>query len=131
MNGSHFFRDLGVEINYYLPERMAEGYGLNTSALQQIRDGGSSLVITADCGITAIEEVRFACDIGLDVIVTDHHQVAKEGIPDAVAVLNPHRPDCDYPYRFLSGVGIVFKLATAVRKTLFSQEGWREKSPQT
>ena len=120
----HFFRDLGVAVDYYLPERMAEGYGLNADAVRKIRAGGSALMITADCGITGNLEVKIANELGLDVIVTDHHQVGADGLPYCVAVLNPHQPDCNYPFRFLSGVGIVFKLATAVRSALHHQAGW-------
>ncbi|GJL79523.1 MAG: single-stranded-DNA-specific exonuclease RecJ [Nitrospinaceae bacterium] len=122
----HFFRDLNVTVDYYLPERMAEGYGLNEEAVRKIRAGGSALMITADCGITGNLEVKTANEIGLDVIVTDHHQVGADGLPDSVAVLNPHQPDCKYPFRFLSGVGIVFKLATAVRSALHHQSGWEK-----
>lgn len=122
----HFFRDLGVTVDYYLPERMAEGYGLNEDAVRKIRQGGSALMITADCGITGNREVKTANEIGLDVIVTDHHQVGADGLPDGIAVLNPHRLDCEYPFRFLSGVGIVFKLATAVRSALHHQAGWEK-----
>ena len=122
----HFFRDLGIAVDYYLPERMAEGYGLNEDAVRKIRAGGSALMITADCGITGNLEVRIANELGLDVIVTDHHQIGEDGLPDCVAVLNPHQPDCNYPFRFLSGVGIVFKLATAVRSTLYHQAGWEK-----
>ncbi len=122
----HFFRDLGVTIDYYLPERMAEGYGLNASAVRKIRTAGSALMITADCGITGNKEVELANSIGLDVIVTDHHQIGADGLPDCVAVLNPHQPGCEYPYRFLSGVGIVFKLATAIRSALYHQSGWEK-----
>jgi single-stranded-DNA-specific exonuclease len=120
----HFFRDLEVTVDYYLPERMAEGYGLNEDAVRKIRAGESALMITADCGITGNLEVKIANELGLDVIVTDHHQVGADGLPDCVAVLNPHQPDCNYPFRFLSGVGIVFKLATAVRSALHHQAGW-------
>jgi len=119
----HFLRELKTPFGYYLPERMAEGYGVNNQALQKIRDCGSSLVISADCGITAVKETEFARQIGLDVIITDHHQVGEDGLPQAVAVLNPHQKGCEYPYRFLSGVGIIFKLAVAVRSTLHAK-GW-------
>ena len=122
---THFFRDLGVTVDYYLPERMAEGYGLNSNAVRTIRERGSTLMITADCGITGGREVEAARAIGLDVIISDHHQVREDGLPDAVAVLNPHRPDCDYPYRFLAGVGIAFKLATGVRNALH-KAGWEK-----
>lgn len=119
----HFFRELGIPFDHYLPERMSEGYGVNENALDEIKARGSGLVITADCGITAVSQVAHARKIGLDVIVTDHHQVPPEGLPDAVAVLNPHQPGCPYPYKFLSGVGIVFKLAVALRRAL-RDAGW-------
>ena len=119
----HFFRDLGIPFSYYLPNRMEEGYGVNSEALRKIREGGCTLVITADCGITAVREVSAAREIGLDVIVTDHHQIGEEGLPGSIAVLNPHQPGCLYPFRFLSGVGIVFKLATAIRTALY-KAGW-------
>jgi len=126
---THFFRDLDCAVEAYLPERQSEGYGLNSDAIRKIRDGGASLMITADCGITGVKEVALANEIGLDVIVTDHHQVGEEGLPEAIAVLNPHRADCDYPYKFLSGVGLAFKLAIAVRNGLHSA-GWsKERLP--
>ena len=121
---THFFRDIGVAVGYYLPERMKEGYGLNEDAVRLIRKQGASLMITADCGITAVREVELALSLGLDVIITDHHQVGSEGLPKAVAVLNPHRSNCEYPYRFLSGVGLAFKLALAVRTALHNKMGW-------
>ncbi|MZH45767.1 MAG: single-stranded-DNA-specific exonuclease RecJ [Nitrospinae bacterium] len=124
---THFFRDLNCPVEAYLPERQSEGYGLNSEAVRKIRESGANLMITADCGITGVKEVALANKIGLDVIVTDHHQVGEEGLPPAVAVLNPHRADCNYPYRFLSGVGLAFKLAIAVRKRLY-MEGWPKES---
>ena len=83
-------------------------------------------MITADCGITAVNEVELALSLGLDVIITDHHQVGSQGLPNAVAVLNPQRSDCQYPYRFLSGVGLAFKLALAVRTSLYKKMGWNK-----
>ena len=121
----HFLRELNTPFGYYLPERMTEGYGVNNAALQKIYEGGSSLVISADCGITAVKETAFAREIGLDVIITDHHQVGEDGLPQAIAVLNPHQKECEYPYRFLSGVGIIFKLTIAVRSALYSK-GWEK-----
>jgi single-stranded-DNA-specific exonuclease len=121
----HFFRDLRIPIKYYLPNRMVEGYGLSVQALESIKETGSSLIITADCGITAIKEAVTAKEMGLDVIITDHHQVCAEGLPQALAVLNPHQPDCPYPFQFLCGVGIVMKLATAIRSTLY-RSGWEK-----
>ncbi len=123
---THFFRDIGVCVGYYLPERMKEGYGLNEDAIKLIRKEGASLMITADCGITAVNEVELALSLGVDVIITDHHQVGSQGLPNAVAVLNPQRSDCQYPYRFLSGVGLAFKLALAVRTSLHKKVGWNK-----
>ncbi len=120
---THFFRDLNHPVEAYLPERQSEGYGLNSDAVRKIREQGAGLMITADCGITGVKEVALANEIGLDVIITDHHQVGEEGLPPAIAVLNPHRSDCDYPFRFLCGVGLAFKLAIAVRNGLHSS-GW-------
>lgn len=126
---THFFRDLDCRVEAYLPERQSEGYGLNAAAIRKIRESGAGLMITADCGITGVKEVALANEIGLDVIVTDHHQVGEEGLPPAIAVLNPHRADCEYPYRFLSGVGLAFKLAIAVRNGLHAA-GWpKERLP--
>ena len=126
---THFFRDLNCPVEAYLPERQSEGYGLNSDAVRKIRERGAGLMITADCGITGVKEVALANEIGLDVIITDHHQVGEEGLPPAIAVLNPHRSDCEYPYRFLCGVGLAFKLAIAVRNGLYSA-GWpKERLP--
>ena len=126
---THFFRDLNCPVEAYLPERQLEGYGLNPDAVRKIRERGAGLMITADCGITGVKEVALANEIGLDVIITDHHQVGEEGLPPAIAVLNPHRSDCEYPYRFLCGVGLAFKLAIAVRNGLYSA-GWpKERLP--
>jgi single-stranded-DNA-specific exonuclease len=126
---THFFRDLNCPVKAYLPERQAEGYGLNSDAVRKIREQGSSLMITADCGITGVKEVALANELGLDVIVTDHHQVGEEGLPKAVAVLNPHREECDYPFRFLSGVGLAFKLALGVRSGLHTAGRKKEDLP--
>ena len=126
---THFFRDLNCNVEAYLPERKSEGYGLNSAAVRKIRESGAGLMITADCGITGVKEVALANEIGLDVIVTDHHQVGEEGLPMAIAVLNPHREDCQYPFQFLSGVGLAFKLAIGVRNGLHSA-GWpKERLP--
>lgn len=120
---NHFFRDLACSVQAYLPERQSEGYGLNSDAVRKIRHSGASLMITADCGITGVAEVALANELGLDVIITDHHQVGADGLPPAVAVINPHRDDCNYPYRFLAGVGLAFKLALGVRSALHAA-GW-------
>ncbi len=97
----------------YIPGRLEEGYGLNEIAIRQLHQEGIKLIITVDCGITAIEEARLCRKLGIDLIITDHHE-CKEMLPGAVAVLDPHRPDGGYPHKTLSGVGVAFKLAAAL-----------------
>jgi single-stranded-DNA-specific exonuclease len=125
---SWFFRDIGVPVPYYLPHRMREGYGLNAEAVRQLAGQGTRVLITVDCGITAHEEVRLAKSLGMDVIVTDHHQVPPT-LPEAAAVLNPHQPACPYPAKELSGVGIAFKLVMALRSRLRRESPWAGQLP--
>ncbi len=107
--------EMGIPVDYYVPDRMQEGYGINSDALDKIKASGSSLIITVDTGITAVEECEYAHSIGLDVIVTDHHE-CKEVIPDVYATIDPKRKDCGYPFKSLAGVGVVFKLIQALNK---------------
>ncbi|MCL2662162.1 MAG: single-stranded-DNA-specific exonuclease RecJ [Oscillospiraceae bacterium] len=102
-----------VDFEIYIPGRFDEGYGLNTTALDTLKANGVKLVITVDCGVTAIDEAKYAKKIGLDLVITDHHE-CKEELPLACAVVDPKRPDCNYPYRSLAGVGVVFKLICAL-----------------
>ncbi len=102
----------GVSVSYYIPSRSDEGYGVNREALQKIRNDGAELVITVDTGITACNEIEFAKEIGLETVVTDHHQ-CPDTLPDC-PVINPCRPDCEYPFKLLCGVGVVFKLLCAL-----------------
>ncbi len=125
---SWFFRDIGVPVPYYLPHRMREGYGLNAEAVRKLAEQGIRVLITVDCGITGHEEVRLAKSLGMDVIVTDHHQVPPT-LPEAVAVLNPHQPACPYPAKELSGVGIAFKLVMALRSGLRRESPWAGQLP--
>jgi single-stranded-DNA-specific exonuclease len=104
---------LGANIDYYIPDRVDEGYGMNPEAVRSIARDGASLLITVDCGITAFLEVQLAQSLGMDVIVTDHHEPHGE-IPSAVAVINPKRHDELYPFRDLAGVGVAYKLAQAL-----------------
>lgn len=113
----HFFTAKGANVVRYIPRRLSEGYGLNTAALRSLRDRGCSLVVTVDCGITAVEEADFARSIGLDLIITDHH-TCKDTLPDAVAVIDPQRHDCPYPFKGLAGVGVALKLAMAMGASL-------------
>ena len=102
----------GADVCCYIPERVNEGYGLNTLAIEKFAGDGVKLIITVDSGITAHEEINFARGLGIDVVITDHHE-CREELPDAVAVVNPHRQDSEYPFRELAGVGVVFRLICA------------------
>lgn len=110
-------------LNYYIPERLKEGYGLNNHALRHLADSGTKLVITTDCGITNYEEAAFAAGIGLDVIITDHHEPA-ERLPPAYAILNPKQPGCAFPFKELAGVGVAFNLVIALRAKLLGCGMW-------
>lgn len=104
---------LGIEVDYYVPDRIQEGYGVNIEALDKIKAEGTSLIITVDTGITAVEETEYAKKLGMDIIITDHHE-CKEQIPDAYATIDPKRKDCSYPFKNLAGVGVAFKLIQAL-----------------
>lgn len=106
-------RALGARVKPYIPHRVDEGYGLNTPALLNLAKRGVKLVITVDCGVRSIEEVREAQAAGLDIIITDHHSIGEE-LPPALAVINPKQQDCPYPEDMLAGVGIAYKLADAL-----------------
>ena len=107
---TEFLTGCGGQIIPYIPDRMEEGYGLNREAVTTLAQRGVSLIITVDCGITAVDEVAYAKELGVDVVVTDHHE-CKATLPDASAVVDPHRPDCPYPFKGLAGVGVALKLA--------------------
>lgn len=106
-------RSMGGQVTPYIPDRLEEGYGLNLEAIQTLAAQGVTLIVTVDCGITAVEEVQFAAGLGVDVVVTDHHE-CKDPLPAAAAVVDPHRSDCPYPFKGLAGVGVALKLAMAV-----------------
>lgn len=112
-----YLKEHGADVDYYIPTRENEGYGLNIAAFQTISESGTKLVITVDTGITAIDEIAYAKSIGLDVVVTDHHQCRPE-LPECEAVVNPKRPDCLYPFKELSGVGVIFKVLCALELDL-------------
>lgn len=115
-----YFEAIGFPVSYYIPDRHKEGYGVNKEAIQTIHDNGGNLLITVDCGITAFEEAALAKDLGIDMIITDHHEV-HDAVPDAYAILNPKQTDCNYPYDMLAGVGIAFKLVQALLKDDFQK----------
>ena len=112
-----FFRRVGIQCCYHIPHRMDEGYGLSGDGLAMVAKSGARVVVSVDCGITAVEEARWCAGNGLDLIITDHHMPGPE-IPSAVAVVNPLQPGCGAPFRQLAGVGLAFKLAVALRARL-------------
>ncbi len=112
-----FLQELGMDVGYYLPSRLEEGYGLNNEAIQTICANGTKLLITVDCGISAYEEVEYAKSLGIDVIVTDHHE-CPEKLPEAIAVIDAKRPDNTYPFTALAGVGVAFKVTQAISQKL-------------
>ncbi len=121
-----FLREVGADPIYYVPHRIEEGYGLNVGGLRRLRQRGIDLVVTVDCGISNAEEVRAAGEMGLDLVVVDHHQPPDE-LPPAVAVINPHRKDCLFPDKGLCAAGLAFYLVIGLRAKL-RDEGWFERS---
>ena len=116
-----FLEERGLKVDEYIPNRLNEGYGLNKPAVEKIAGEKYTLMITVDCGISAIEEVKFANSLGLEVIVTDHHEPGEE-LPSAIAVVDAKRKDNQYPFRNLAGVGVVFKLIQAISQKLNLEE---------
>ena len=108
-----FLRRQGADVISYIPSRLEEGYGLNPIAIEQLSAEGVRLIVSVDCGITAIAEAELCRERGIDLVITDHHE-CKDRLPAAVAVVDPHRPDGGYPHKNLSGVGVAFKLACAL-----------------
>ncbi|HLA38722.1 MAG TPA: single-stranded-DNA-specific exonuclease RecJ [Candidatus Glassbacteria bacterium] len=113
-----YLRQLGGDVGYYIPHRMVEGYGLSEAGLDSVRRMGASLVVTVDCGISAAEAIDYARGIGLEMIVTDHHEPGEGRLPDAVALLNPKLPGDDYPEKELAGIGVAFKLCQGLSDKL-------------
>ena len=112
-----FLKDRGIDVDQYIPNRLEEGYGLNNPAVKKIAEQDYDLMITVDCGISGIEEIKYANSLGIETIVTDHHEVG-EDLPDAIAVVDAKRKDNIYPCRDLAGVGVVFKLIQALRNKI-------------
>jgi len=108
-----YLRSCGADCLKYIPRRIEDGYGLGNDAITSLQQQGVSLIITVDCGITGVEETEFAAALGVDLVITDHHE-CKEILPAAVAVVDPHRPDCPYPFKHLAGVGVALKLVLAL-----------------
>ena len=108
-----YLKGRGADVVHYIPRRIEDGYGLSCDAIRGLYDQGVRLLVTVDCGITGVEEVDYANSIGLDVVITDHHE-CREVLPRAAAVVDPHRPDCAYPFKHLAGCGVALKLVLAL-----------------
>ncbi len=108
-----YFQSRGLDCEVYIPDRLDEGYGINKKAIEILHEKNIELIITVDCGITAISEVEYAKSLGMDMIITDHHE-CPQTLPNASAVIDPKRPDSKYPFEELAGVGVAFKLVCAL-----------------
>ncbi|HWP48924.1 MAG TPA: single-stranded-DNA-specific exonuclease RecJ [Candidatus Limnocylindrales bacterium] len=111
------FRELYANYSYYIPQRLKEGYGLSCETIQKAKQQGVKVIITVDCGISACKEVELANELGIQVLITDHHQ-APPVLPKATAILNPRQKECLYPFKSLAGVGIAYKLSVALMSSL-------------
>ena len=112
-----FLKELGAKVDYYIPQRISEGYGLSKIGFDNINKNGTSLIIAVDCGITSVEETDYANSLGMDLIICDHH-LPKDKLPNAFAILDPIKPNCKYPFKYLSGAGIAFKLIQGVSERI-------------
>jgi len=112
-----FLKELGASVDFFIPKRLTDGYGISKTGIDYAKEIGAALIISVDCGITAVEETEYAKSLGMDVIICDHHQ-PKDAIPDAFAVLDPLKPGCNYPFQYLSGAGVAFKLAQGVSERI-------------
>ena len=112
-----FLEERGLETNWYIPNRLKEGYGLNKEAIKKIVEQGTTLIVTVDCGISGIEEIDYSNSLGIETIVTDHHEPG-ETLPNALAIIDAKRKDNQYPFTQLAGVGVVFKFIQAISQRL-------------
>ena len=122
-----FFRGLLPETDFYIPDRIGEGYGMNRGAIDHLKSRDVDLIITVDCGVSDLECVAYASTLGIDTIILDHHEVP-EILPHAVAVINPHRPDCPFPFKHLAGVGIAFNFLISLRGKLRQEGFWNNRT---
>ncbi|NLN60712.1 MAG: single-stranded-DNA-specific exonuclease RecJ [Deltaproteobacteria bacterium] len=118
-----FLRNIGQEVDYYIPGRVDEGYGLNQSAIDRMRDDGVNLIVTVDCGISENDHIAYAKTKGIDTIILDHHEIP-DSLPPATATINPKQADCQFPFKHLSAVGIVFNFLIALRGELRKEGFW-------
>lgn len=119
-----FIKEVTPHIDYYIPDRIQEGYGLKIPAIERFKKDNVKLIITVDCGISDIEEITYAQSLGIDTIVLDHHEISGP-LPPAVASINPNRDDCAFPFKGLAGVGIAFNFIIALRGTLNKEGFWK------
>jgi len=112
-----YFKSINIDVEYYIPNRQTEGYGVSINSIDYAHKIGAKLIITCDCGITAIEQIEYAKQYNIDTIITDHHK-QKEELPKAFAILNPNREDCNYPFKGLCGAGVAFKLCLGINNEL-------------
>lgn len=112
-----FLRDIGANVTYYIPTRDQDGYGVNPDTVRMLHADGVGLLITTDCGISNVEEVKLANDLGMRCIIVDHHTIPPE-LPPARAILNPLQVDCDFPFKHLAAVGVTFNFVVAIRAEL-------------
>lgn len=117
-----YLRERGADVTYYIPSRLHEGYGLSRGAMDRLAEAGVRLMITVDTGITAVDETAYAKSLGIETVITDHH-ACRETLPEVCAAVNPHRPDDAYPFSELAGVGVVFKLVSAMEILRTRREG--------
>ncbi|QFR38915.1 single-stranded-DNA-specific exonuclease RecJ [Candidatus Gracilibacteria bacterium 28_42_T64] len=122
----HFFKKIGLKASYRLPHRVNDGYGLKNYFVDECAELGVSLIVTVDCGTRDIGVVKHAKKLGVDIIVTDHHAVPDEIPEEAVAIINPKRKDCNYPFKGLAGAGVAFKLMSALASKLFDANEYEE-----
>ena len=123
-----FLKVLKANVTYYNPDRLKEGYGINIDAVKKLAEQGVSLIISGDCGITAVKEVEQAKELGVEFIVTDHHQPPQE-LPQAVSILNPKLSECKYPGKEIVGVGVIFNLVIALRRALRDEGFFKNGEP--
>lgn len=116
-----FFKEIGCDVSYYIPDRLTEGYGISQTGVEYAKKEGVKLLIAIDCGITALAQVEYANQLGINVLICDHHEPADE-IPNAVAVLDPLKPECRYPFKALCGTGVGYKFIQAVARTVGNEE---------
>ncbi|MDH3972898.1 MAG: single-stranded-DNA-specific exonuclease RecJ [Deltaproteobacteria bacterium] len=118
-----FLKEIEANCDYYIPDRLHEGYGLNVDAIKKLSRRGTRVIITVDNGISSFKEVELACSLGMDVIITDHHQIPPH-LPPAYGVINPQQADCSYPFKELAGVGIALNMVMAIRSGLRERGKW-------